>query len=78
MDFYLHLLNDYARMKDENPSIGIILCADKDDVVVEYALRGVRNPMGVTEYRLTTKLPKQLRKTLPDTEMLKKRIKQEL
>ena len=37
MDFYLHLLDEQARLTGENPPIGIILCADKDDIVVEYA-----------------------------------------
>ncbi len=39
MDFYLNLLNDKERGKGDNPSLGIILCAEKDDVEVEYALR---------------------------------------
>jgi len=37
MDFYLQLLDEQVKMKDENPSIGIILCADKENIVVEYA-----------------------------------------
>ncbi len=65
MDFYLHILNDQARMKDENSSIGIILCATKDDLEVEYALKSVKNPVGVGEYQLTTKLPEKLRGVIP-------------
>lgn len=65
MDFYLHLLNDQIKMKDENPPIGIILCADKDELVVEYALKSVKHPVGVGEYRLTTKLPAQLKGAIP-------------
>ncbi len=71
MDFYLHLLNDQVKRKDENPSIGIILCADKDDLVVEYALKSVKNPVGVAEYRLTTKLPLQLKGTIPSEQEIK-------
>jgi hypothetical protein len=59
MDFYLHLLDEQVRLKDENPPIGIILCADKDAIVVEYALRSVKKPIGVAEYYLTKKLPKE-------------------
>jgi predicted nuclease of restriction endonuclease-like (RecB) superfamily len=72
MDFYLHLLNDQIKMKDENPPIGIILCADKDDLVVEYALKSVKHPVGVGEYRLTTKLPAQLKGAIPSEQEIKK------
>ena len=71
MDFYLHLLNEQACLKDENPPIGIILCADKSNITVEYALRSVRNPVGVAEYQLTNKLPAELRKVLPSKQELK-------
>ena len=71
MDFYLNLLNDQTKMKDENPSIGIILCADKDDVVVEYALKSIKNPIGVGKYHLTTKLPRQLKGIIPSEEEIK-------
>jgi predicted nuclease of restriction endonuclease-like (RecB) superfamily len=78
MDFYLHLLNEQVRLKKENPSIGIILCAEKDNIVVEYALRSAKHPIGVAEYRLTKKLPKKLKKALPTPEQLKKQIAEEL
>jgi predicted nuclease of restriction endonuclease-like (RecB) superfamily len=78
MDFYLRLLNEQVKLKDENPSIGIILCAEKDNIVVEYALRSAKHPIGVAEYRLTKKLPKKLKKALPTPEQLKKQIAEEL
>lgn len=74
MDFYLNLLNDQVKLKDENPAIGIILCAEKDKLVVEYALRNSKNPIGVSEYQLTTKLPKQLKGTIPSETELKNEI----
>ena len=80
MDFYLHLLDDQVKLGDENHSIGIILCAEKDNIVVEYALRNARRPIGVAEYRLTLtkKLPKKLKGKLPDVKLLKQSIKEEL
>lgn len=78
MDFYLNLLNDQARFKDENPSIGIILCADKSSITVEYALRGVQNPVGVAQYYLTKKLPEELRKVLPSEVELKGSLLEEM
>lgn len=70
MDFYLNLLNDKERAPDDRPSIGIILCAEKDDVEVEYALRAKRNPIGVAVYQLQSKLPANLKGKLPTAKQL--------
>jgi len=78
MDFYLHLLDEQVKLKDENPSIGIILCAAKDNIVVEYALRSAKKPVGVVEYYLTNKLPKYLAGKLPDASALRLPIQEEL
>ncbi|MGD9492250.1 MAG: YhcG family protein [Bacteroidales bacterium] len=52
MNFYLGLLDDQIKQPDENPSIGIVLCADKEHVEVEVALRDVNKPIGVADYKL--------------------------
>ncbi len=78
MDFYLQLLDEQVKLKDENQSIGIILCAAKDNIVVEYALRSAKKPVGVAEYYLTNKLPKHLSGKLPDANALRLPIQEEL
>ncbi len=70
MDFYLNLLNDKERGPDDQPSIGIILCAEKDDVDVEYALRTKTNPIGVAAYELQPRLPGSLKGKLPTAKQL--------
>ncbi len=70
MDFYLNLLNDKERAPGDQPSIGIILCAEKDDVEVEYALRTKANPIGVAVYQLQSKLPANLKGKLPTAKQL--------
>ena len=70
MDFYLNLLNDKERGHGDNPSLGIILCAEKDDVEVEYALKTKRNPIGVAVYQLQSKLPGKLKGKLPTAKQL--------
>jgi hypothetical protein len=75
MDFYLHLLNEQTRMEGENPPIGIILCSDKSGIVVEYALRSVKHAVGVAEYHITGKLPKELSKYLPAPKDLRKAMR---
>ena len=70
MDFYLNVLNETEQASDDNPSIGIILCAEKDDVVVEFALKSKTNPIGVAEYQLKPALPKELKGKLPTAKEL--------
>lgn len=56
MNLYLSLLDKFEKGENENPSIGIILCADKDHLDVEIALQDINKPIGVAEYQLL--LPK--------------------
>jgi len=75
MQFYLSALNDRAKLPDENPSIGIILCKEKSHTIVEYALKDTKKPIGISTYRLTNKLPRELKKYLPSPEEMIERIK---
>jgi predicted nuclease of restriction endonuclease-like (RecB) superfamily len=70
MDFYLNLLNEKERAPDDRPSIGIILCAEKDNLEVEFALKTKANPIGVAEYQLQPKLPAEFRGKLPTARQL--------
>ena len=70
MQFYLAALDDQVRAKDENPSIGMILCKEKNRTVVEYALRQSAKPIGVATYRVTKQLPKELQGQLPSPEQI--------
>jgi predicted nuclease of restriction endonuclease-like (RecB) superfamily len=71
MNFYLELLDEQVRMEGENPSIGIILCAEKDNLEVEYSLRTSNKPIGVAEYQLMPELPANLIGLLPNPKELK-------
>ncbi len=74
MNFYLNILDEYVREKGENPSIGIILCAQRDRIVVEFALKGISKPVGVSEYKLTQKLPKELSDKIPSAKNIEEKI----
>ncbi len=78
MDFYLHLLDEKVKLEDENPSIGIILCAKKDNIIVEYAIKSTKKPIGVAEYYLTKRLPKELKGKLPEAKKIKETLENEL
>ena len=77
-DFYLNLLNDKERGPDDQPAIGIILCAEKDDVEVEYALRSKANPIGVATYQLQPDLPAELKGKLPTAKQLANLVRVEM
>jgi predicted nuclease of restriction endonuclease-like (RecB) superfamily len=72
MQFYLAALDDLVRMKDENPSIGIILCKSKNRTVVEYALREAKKPIGIATYKMVSTLPNELKGELPAPEQVAK------
>ena len=72
MQFYLSALDDRIREPDENPSIGIILCKEKNRTIVEYALRDTNKPIGVATYRIIKQLPKELIGELPSPEEIAK------
>ena len=72
MQFYLAALDEKVREKWENPSIGIILCKEKNRTIVEYALKESKKPIAVAQYRITDKLPKNLRKELPSPEAIRR------
>ena len=75
MQFYLSLLNDKVKLPDENPSIGIIICKSKKRTRVDYALRESNQPIGISTYNLTNKLPKALEGLLPSPEKIAENIK---
>lgn len=74
MQFYLTALDEQVRFKDENPSIGIIMCRDKNKTIVEYTLKETRKPIGVAKYRVVSKLPQGLKKELPAPEDIKEML----
>jgi predicted nuclease of restriction endonuclease-like (RecB) superfamily len=74
MNFYLELLDEQEKQPDDNPSIGIILCPIKDNIEVEYALRSNNKPIGVSEYKLTHRLPEKLKGKVPTSKELKQML----
>ena len=74
MQFYLSVLNDKARLDDENPSIGIIVCKSKKRTIVEYALKESNQPIGISTYTLHTQLPENWKNLLPSPDQIRKNI----
>ena len=72
MQFYLAALDDQARIGNENPAIGIVLCRTKNRAIVEYALRESKKPIGVATYRIVKRLPRELAGELPQPAQIAK------
>jgi predicted nuclease of restriction endonuclease-like (RecB) superfamily len=70
LNWYLHLLDKDIKYPEDNPSIGILICRSKDDIVVEYALELATNPVGIATYSYQA-LPEDIAKYLPSEQELK-------
>ncbi len=70
LNFYLSAVDDLLRHEHDAPTIGLLLCREKNRTVAEYALRDMSKPLGIAEYRLEDMLPDSLSGTLPTVETL--------
>jgi len=66
LNFYLNVLDEKVKLPQENPSIGIVLCKEKNNTIVEFAVRSIDKAMGVATYRTTKEVPKEMQGILPD------------
>lgn len=77
MNFYLSAVDDLLRHPDDKPSIGLILCKNKNQVIAEYAIRDLAKPLGIAEFKYLEKLPEQLKGTLPTIEEIEAELGKE-
>lgn len=74
LNFYLSAVDGILKKEQDNPSIGLLLCKSKNNVVAEYSLKDMSKPIGVSEYKITSSLPDNLEQQLPSIEDIQKRI----
>ena len=74
LNFYLSAVDGLLKKEQDHPSIGLLLCKSKNDLVAEYSLKDMSKPIGVSAYRITSCLPEEFEKQLPSVEDLQKRI----
>ena len=77
LNFYLSAVDGILKKDDDHPSIGLLLCKSKNDLVAEYALKDMSKPMGISAYKVTSSLPEELQRQLPSIEDIEKRIQRE-
>lgn len=74
LNFYLSAVDDLLRTEGDAPTIGLLLCQEKNRVLAEYALRDMSKPIGVSSYELTSSLPQEIRTALPTIEELEQEL----
>ena len=74
LNFYLSAVDTQLKKENDNPSIGILLCKKKDKIEVEYALRDISKPLGISEYNLTEAIPEKFKTKLPSVEEIENEL----
>ena len=74
LNFYIKAIDEQLRTEADQPTIGILLCKNKDRLVAEYALSDIQKPIGVSEYQLTQSLPENLQSKLPSIEEIENEL----
>lgn len=74
LNFYISAVDAQVKAEEDKPTVGILICKSKSDTVVEYALKNVNTPIGVSEYQLTEILPKEFESSLPTIEMIENEL----
>ena len=70
LNFYITAIDEQVKSEFDKPTIGILICKSKSDMIVEYALRNVNTPIGISQYELTEILPKEYQSSLPSIEQI--------
>lgn len=78
INFYCNLVDDRLRHDHDQPTIGLLLCQDKNRAIAEYALRGIDKPIGVAEYQLLRELPETLVSNLPSIAEIEAELSDEM
>jgi predicted nuclease of restriction endonuclease-like (RecB) superfamily len=74
LNFYISAVDDLLKTSQDNPTIGILLCKNKKGMIAEYSLRDIEKPIGVSEFKLFNRLPKEYENVLPSPEDIERRI----
>lgn len=75
LNFYLSAVDSLVKSEYDNPTIGILLCRNKNNFETEFALRDINKPIGVSEFQLTDILPDNLKSSLPTIEEIENELK---
>ena len=78
LSFYLSAANDLLKHPTDNPTIGLMICKNKNNIIAEYALKDINQPIGVSEYQLSKLFPEEFKSSLPTIEEIEKELSSDL
>ncbi|GHV79361.1 hypothetical protein AGMMS49944_11520 [Spirochaetia bacterium] len=68
LNFYISAVDGILRTEGDNPTIGMLICKSKNKTIVEYALKDIHKPIGVSECEISSVLPDEYKSSLPSIE----------
>ena len=74
LNFYLNVVDDMLKQKEDNATLGILICKQRNEIITEYALRGINKPIGISEYQFTASLPENLKSSLPSIKQIEEHL----
>ena len=74
LNFYIKAVDELMKKPTDNPTIGLLLCKEKDQIIAEWALSDINKPIGVSGYELTKQLPTEFQSKLPTIEQIEKEL----
>lgn len=78
LNFYLSAVDTLLKEKEDQPTIGLLLCRDKNNIEAEFSLRDLNKPIGISEFQLTEILPEELKSSLPTIEEIENELKNQI
>ena len=78
LNFYCNIVNDHLKHPTDQPTIGLILCQERNRLLAEYSFAGIDKPIGIASYQLTRALPKEIRSALPTVEEIEAELSDRL
>ena len=68
------VVDDMLKQKEDNATLGILICKQRNEIITEYALRGINKPIGISEYQFTASLPENLKSSLPSIKQIEEHL----
>lgn len=75
LGFYVSIINHQMKTLEDNPTIGLLICKSKSEIIAKYTLEATTQPIGISEYELTELYPKDFQSSLPSIEEIEKELK---
>jgi len=78
LNFYQNAVDEQIKMDEDNPTIGVLLCKTPNKTVIEYSIKDINKPLGVSDYIIKKAVPKELKSGLPTVKELEKELEKEI